>query len=114
MVIGGSSGAAVAKLAATEGTRVAITSSNLTRVANAVVQLKANSPNTQITGYTRDLGHEDVEEHLEKLFTNITNPTELAGRIGIVAVMRIECRVTCLARALALNERCYPGAGFQL
>jgi len=77
LVIGGSSGigAAVAQLAAAEGTRVAIASSNPTRVANAVAKLKASSPNAQIAGYTCDLSHDDVESRLENLFTDVTTAT---------------------------------------
>ncbi|KIN04319.1 hypothetical protein OIDMADRAFT_102581 [Oidiodendron maius Zn] len=77
LVIGGSSGigAAVAKLAASEGCRISIASSNPERVANALSKLKAASPNAEITGYTCDLNHDDVEARLEKLFTDITSAT---------------------------------------
>jgi NAD(P)-dependent dehydrogenase (short-subunit alcohol dehydrogenase family) len=77
LVIGGSSGigAAVAKLAAAEGLRVSIASSNPTRVANAVAKLKAASPNAHIAGYACDLSHDDIESRLEKLFTDVTTAT---------------------------------------
>ncbi|RFU36328.1 hypothetical protein B7463_g68, partial [Scytalidium lignicola] len=74
LVIGGSSGigAAVAKLAATEGVRVAIASSNQDRVSNAVKNLQNAVPNAQLSGYTCDLNQEDVESRLEKLLTEVT------------------------------------------
>jgi NAD(P)-dependent dehydrogenase (short-subunit alcohol dehydrogenase family) len=77
LIIGGSSGigAAVATLAAAEGLRVSIASSNPTRVASAVAKLKAASPNAQIAGYTCDLSHDDIESRLEKLFTDVTTAT---------------------------------------
>jgi NAD(P)-dependent dehydrogenase (short-subunit alcohol dehydrogenase family) len=77
LVIGGSSGigAAVAKLAAAEGCRVSIASSNPTRVANALAKLKVASPTAEIAGYTCDLSHEDVEDRLEKLFADVTTAT---------------------------------------
>jgi NAD(P)-dependent dehydrogenase (short-subunit alcohol dehydrogenase family) len=77
LVIGGSSGigAAVAKLAASQGCRVSIASSNPERVVNAVAKLKSTSPNAEISGYTCDLNHDDVEARLEKLLTDITSDT---------------------------------------
>jgi NAD(P)-dependent dehydrogenase (short-subunit alcohol dehydrogenase family) len=77
LVIGGSSGigAAVAKLAAAEGVRVAIASSNPVRVANAVKKIESSVPNAQVVGYTIDLNHDDIESRLEKLLTEATTAT---------------------------------------
>ena len=77
LVIGGSSGigAAVAKLAAAEGCRISIASSNPTRIANALTNLKAASPNAELAGYTCDLSHDDLEDRLEKLFSDVTTAT---------------------------------------
>lgn len=74
LVIGGSSGigAAVAQLAAAQGVRVAIGSSNPDRVASAVKRVKESVPDAKITGYTIDLSSDDVEAHLVKLFTDVT------------------------------------------
>lgn len=74
LVIGGSSGigAAVAKLALAEGVRVAIASSNSTRVSNAVKTLEATSPGGSVKGYTFDLRSLDLEFGLEKLLSDIT------------------------------------------
>lgn len=75
LVIGGSSGIgfAVAKLALTEGLRVAIASSNAERVANAVERLKKSSESANakhVLGFVVDLKQHDVEERLERLFTD--------------------------------------------
>jgi NAD(P)-dependent dehydrogenase (short-subunit alcohol dehydrogenase family) len=77
LVIGGSSGigAAVAKLAASEGVRVAIASSNPERVANAVKKIENSVPNVQVVGYTIDLNHDDIESRLEKLLIDVTTAT---------------------------------------
>ena len=74
LIIGGSSGigAAAAKLAAAEGVNVSVASSNPARVANAVKAISTSVPHAKITGYTIDLTSDDVEAHLEKLFTDIT------------------------------------------
>jgi NAD(P)-dependent dehydrogenase (short-subunit alcohol dehydrogenase family) len=77
LVIGGSSGigAAVAKLAASEGVRVAIASSNPERVANAVKKIESSVPNAQVVGYIIDLSHDDIESRLETLFIDVTTTT---------------------------------------
>lgn len=76
LVIGGTSGIGfgVAKLALSEGMRVAIASSNPERVVNAVERLRKSSPDAASTvyGYTIDLSHADVEARLEKLFADVT------------------------------------------
>jgi NAD(P)-dependent dehydrogenase (short-subunit alcohol dehydrogenase family) len=74
LIIGGSSGigAATAKLAAAEGVNVSIASSNPTRVANAIKAISTSGPHAKITGYIIDLTSDEVEAHLEKLFTDIT------------------------------------------
>jgi NAD(P)-dependent dehydrogenase (short-subunit alcohol dehydrogenase family) len=74
LIIGGTSGIgiAVAKLALAESTHVAIASSNPSRVASAVEELKSLFPDGRIEGHQIDLSHDDVETHLEKLFTDVT------------------------------------------
>jgi NAD(P)-dependent dehydrogenase (short-subunit alcohol dehydrogenase family) len=78
LVIGGSSGIgfAVAQLSLAQGAaRVAIASSNPTRVANAVERLKSSFPDHvegQIKGHVCDLSADDAEVRLEKLFTEVT------------------------------------------
>jgi NAD(P)-dependent dehydrogenase (short-subunit alcohol dehydrogenase family) len=71
VIIGGSAGIglAVAKLALKEGVRVAIASSNPTRVATAVENLKKEFPGGQITGHECNLKADDVEARLEKVLT---------------------------------------------
>ncbi|OTA80278.1 hypothetical protein M434DRAFT_86528 [Hypoxylon sp. CO27-5] len=72
LVIGGSSGigAAVAKLAATEGANVSIASSNKTRVDAAVKKIQDAAPHVGVWGYVCDVSHDDVESSLEKLFVD--------------------------------------------
>ncbi|KAL1967360.1 hypothetical protein VTN77DRAFT_3144 [Rasamsonia byssochlamydoides] len=93
VIIGGSSGIgfAVAKLALAEGVRVAIVSSNPTRVADAVQRLKSAYPNGQITGHECDLKQEDVESRLEKVFADVTaaNGGELLDHIVFTAGDRL-------------------------
>lgn len=79
LVIGGSSGIgfAVAQLCLAQGAaRVAIASSNPTRVANAVERLKSslanNTEDQQITGHVSDLNVDDVEPRLQELLTEVT------------------------------------------
>lgn len=73
LIIGGSSGIgfAVAKLALQEGVRVAIASSNPTRVSAAVESLKKQFPAGKITGHECNLKADDVEAQIEKLFTDV-------------------------------------------
>ncbi|KUI55289.1 Carbonyl reductase family member 4 [Cytospora mali] len=74
VIIGGSSGigAAAAKLACQEGVKVAIASSNPGRIDDAVKKIKAAVPEAHISGYAIDISGYDMEEHLEKLFTQVT------------------------------------------
>lgn len=74
VIIGGSSGigAAAAKLACVEGVKVAIASSNQTRVIEAVNKIQTSVPGAQVTGFTVDISGDDMESHLEKLFTDVT------------------------------------------
>lgn len=74
LIIGGSSGigAGVAKLAAIEGVTVAIASSNAAKVANTVKAIQDSVANANISGYIIDLKSDDVEAHLEKLFSDVT------------------------------------------
>ncbi|KAL2255497.1 hypothetical protein VTK26DRAFT_3229 [Humicola hyalothermophila] len=100
LVIGGSSGigAAVAKLAAEQGARVAIASSNPTRVANAVERIKSQASirDTHLRGFTIDLSVPDVEQRLERLLTEATADSPFdhivvtAGRAGMQPVTRID------------------------
>lgn len=74
VVIGGSSGigAATAKLACVEGLKVAVASSNRSRVDETVKKIQEVVPDAQITGFTVDIGGLDMESDLEKLFTDAT------------------------------------------
>ena len=100
LVIGGSSGigAAVARLAAEQGARVSIASSNSKRVTNAVEKIKtqASIRDTHIRGFTIDLSQPDVEQALEKLLTETTVDSRLdhivvtAGQAGILPVTRVD------------------------
>ncbi|KAK0735116.1 hypothetical protein B0T26DRAFT_798781 [Lasiosphaeria miniovina] len=101
LVIGGSSGigAAVARLAAEQGARVCIASSNAGRVADAVARLKAESPATaDVRGFTVDLSRPDVEARLEKLFADVTaggtrqldHVVVTAGRAGMRTIARTD------------------------
>ncbi|KAH7364626.1 hypothetical protein BKA65DRAFT_491770 [Rhexocercosporidium sp. MPI-PUGE-AT-0058] len=76
LIIGGSSGMgfAVAKLALAEKANVIIASSSKDRVDAAVKRLKGDS---HVTGYTVNLGGDDVEAQLEKLFTEATKTGSL-------------------------------------
>jgi NAD(P)-dependent dehydrogenase (short-subunit alcohol dehydrogenase family) len=78
LVIGGSSGigAAVARLAAAQGIRVSIASSNADRVAKTVKAIQEAEPKAQVQGFTIDLNTDDVETRLEKLFTEVTTSTD--------------------------------------
>lgn len=74
VVIGGSSGigAGAAKLACVEGLKVYIASSNRGRVDEAVKKMVDAVPHAQISGFTVDISGDDMESHLEKLFTDVT------------------------------------------
>lgn len=84
LVIGGSSGigAAVAKIAADQGARVAIASSNATRVAERTKEIETTVPGAQISGYTCDLSSDDIESDLQKLFIEVT--TAIGGLLDHV------------------------------
>ncbi|GFF75296.1 hypothetical protein CNMCM6936_006509 [Aspergillus lentulus] len=96
LIIGGSSGigAAVARLAAEQGVRVSIASSNPTRVARAVTKIKsqASIPDTHIQGFTIDLSRPDVEQRLETLLAETTVDSPLdhivvtAGRAAMLPI----------------------------
>lgn len=75
LVLGGSSGigAAVAKLAAEQGVRVYIASSNQSRVSKAVETLKIAAPHAKIDGFTINLDTTQVEEDLVKLLDGIVS-----------------------------------------
>ncbi|KAL2871740.1 SDR family NAD(P)-dependent oxidoreductase [Aspergillus lucknowensis] len=100
LVIGGSSGigAAVARLAAEQGARVSIASSNPSRVASAVEKIKSQASirDTHIRGFTIDLSKPNVEQGLEKLLTETTADSKLdhivvtAGRAGMLPVTRVD------------------------
>lgn len=74
VIIGGSSGigAAAAKLACVEGLKVAIASSNQSRVDQAIKKIQDIVPDAQISGFTVDISGNDMESRLEKLFTDVT------------------------------------------
>ncbi|KAI8632689.1 putative short chain dehydrogenase/ reductase [Xylariaceae sp. FL1651] len=73
LVIGGSSGMgfAVAKLCLAENVRVAIASSNQTKVDDAIKRLSTEGK-TKPTGYTIDLNSNAVEANLESLLDAVT------------------------------------------
>ncbi|KAJ9254564.1 hypothetical protein DTO195F2_6549 [Paecilomyces variotii] len=73
LILGGSSGIGfgVGKHSLAEGARVFISSSNPTRVSNAVNSLKESFPNGDVTGYPCDLSQDDAESRLEDLFSKI-------------------------------------------
>jgi NAD(P)-dependent dehydrogenase (short-subunit alcohol dehydrogenase family) len=89
LVIGGSSGIgfAVAQQALTEGVRVAIASSNIERVNDAVARLKAIHSTGDVTGYVCDFREADLETHLEAVLYQITaaHSNELFDHIVITA-----------------------------
>ncbi|KAL3432879.1 NAD(P)-binding protein [Aspergillus tetrazonus] len=107
LVIGGSSGigAAVARLAAEQGVRVCIASSNPSRVANAVARIRSQSPATipdaNIRGFIIDLAQPDIEQRLERLLADITaNGSELLDHIVVTAGQPA-------TRPLARTDRAY-------
>lgn len=110
LVIGGSSGigAAVAKLAAEQGVRVSIASSNPSRVANAVAKIKAQSsiPATHIRGFTIDLAQPDVELRLERLLAEATAEAKLDHIVVTAGQASI--------RSIASTDREYLAAQAQL
>lgn len=81
VIIGGSSGigAAAAKLACVEGLKVAIASSSRSRVDEAIKKIQDEVPGAEISGFTVDISGYDMESHLEKLFTHVTEAN--GGRI---------------------------------
>ncbi|CAG7977656.1 unnamed protein product [Penicillium salamii] len=89
LIIGGSSGigAAVANLAAAEeNVQVSIASSNPTRVETTVQKIQAAIPNAQIKGYIVDIGGDDAESQLQKLFTEVTAATGPLNHVVYTAV----------------------------
>lgn len=77
VIIGGSSGigAAAAKLACVEDLKVAIASSNRSRVDETIKKIQDVVPGAQVSGFTVDISGYDMESHLEKLFTDVTEAT---------------------------------------
>ncbi|RHZ52478.1 hypothetical protein CDV55_102753 [Aspergillus turcosus] len=73
VIFGGSSGIGygVADKCLSEGAIVHISSSNPSRITQAVSSLKEKYPAGQVTGHTCDLSLPDVEERLHKLFQEI-------------------------------------------
>lgn len=74
-------GFAAAKPALEASARVAIASSNPTRVADAVKKLKSFFPDAQISGHECDLSLDNLESHLEKLFTEVTADGNLLDHV---------------------------------
>ncbi|KAL4992790.1 hypothetical protein BDW68DRAFT_183989 [Aspergillus falconensis] len=72
------SGHSVLVLGGSQGARVSITSSNPTRVANAVTKLKsqlhASTSDPSIQGFVLDLAAPDVEQRLEQLPADVSRP----------------------------------------
>ena len=95
LIIGGSSGIgfAVAQLALEQGCRVAIASSNPTRISTAVTSLKSSLPplpSNYISGHECDLGGPDIEDRLLSLFTSVTSDgADLLDHVVYTAVAGI-------------------------
>ncbi|KAF7122884.1 hypothetical protein CNMCM5793_000994 [Aspergillus hiratsukae] len=73
VIFGGTSGIGygVADKCLSEGAIVHISSSNSSRITQAVSSLKEKYPSGQVTGHTCDLSLPDVEDRLHKLFEEI-------------------------------------------
>ncbi|KAI1864145.1 hypothetical protein JX265_007443 [Neoarthrinium moseri] len=90
LILGGSSGIgfSVAKLCLEQSARVAIASSSQTKVEDAVKRLlsQVSQARYEPKGYTIDLNSQEVEEHLQKLFLDVTSKgTELLDHIVVTA-----------------------------
>lgn len=87
LIIGGSAGigAAVAKLAAADGVNVAIASSNPDRIEKTIKAIKDALPMKaiNISGFVCDVSHNDAEDRLEKLLTDVT--AALGGPLDHIA-----------------------------
>jgi NAD(P)-dependent dehydrogenase (short-subunit alcohol dehydrogenase family) len=83
LIIGGSSGMgfAAAKLALESGARIAIASSNPTRVTDAVKRLKSSFPDAQISGHECDLTQDNIESRLETVFKEVTTNGNLLDHV---------------------------------
>ena len=75
LIIGGTSGIgfAAAQLALEQGARIAVASSNPTRISTALDKLKTSFPAAQIAGHECDLGKPDIEASLLSLFNDATD-----------------------------------------
>lgn len=79
-------GFAAAKLALEAGARVAIASSNPTRVTSAVTSLKTSFPDSHISGHECDLSLNGIESRVDELFKAVTaNGTSLLDHVVYTA-----------------------------
>ncbi|KAH8900779.1 NAD(P)-binding protein [Thozetella sp. PMI_491] len=89
LVIGGTSGIgfAVAQLAGSQGVaRIAVASSNPSRVADAVQRLEAAVPGAKVSGHTCDINiPSECESNLQKLLTDATADGGLLDHIVYTA-----------------------------
>ncbi|KAL5692898.1 hypothetical protein EMGR_005596 [Emarellia grisea] len=90
VIFGGSSGIGygVADKCLSEGAVVHISSSNPTRITQAVSSLKEKYPEGQVTGHTCDLSLPDVEQGLVKLFEEIGSCDHIVYTAGDALAVR--------------------------
>ncbi|KAF4220098.1 hypothetical protein CNMCM5878_002128 [Aspergillus fumigatiaffinis] len=90
VIFGGSSGIGygVADKCLSEGAIVHISSSNATRITQAVSSLKEKYPAGQVTGHTCDLSLPDVEQRLVKLFEEIGSCDHIVYTAGDALAVR--------------------------
>ncbi|KAH1553806.1 hypothetical protein KXX57_006474 [Aspergillus fumigatus] len=90
VIFGGSSGIGygVADKCLSEGAVVHISSSNPTRITQAVSSLKEKYPEGQVTGHTCDLSLPDVEQGLVKLFEEIASCDHIVYTAGDALAVR--------------------------
>lgn len=90
VIFGGSSGIGygVADKCLSEGAVVHISSSNPTRITQAVSSLKEKYPEGQLTGHTCDLSLPDVEQGLVKLFEEIGSCDHIVYTAGDALAVR--------------------------
>ncbi|EAQ83180.1 hypothetical protein CHGG_09584 [Chaetomium globosum CBS 148.51] len=107
LIIGGSAGigAAVAKLAAADGVNVAIASSNPDRIEKTIKAIKDALPMKaiNISGFVCDVSHNDAEDRLEKLLTDVTAALGDKPIKGLAILAGWATALTGFARSLAVE-----------
>ncbi|EAW15313.1 oxidoreductase, short chain dehydrogenase/reductase family [Aspergillus clavatus NRRL 1] len=90
LIFGGTSGVGygVADKCLSEGAIVHISSSNPSKVTEAVSSLKKQHPDSQVTGHTCDLSVNDIEQHLEKLFEEIGTVDHIVYTAGDALIVK--------------------------